>query len=140
MSVNLQFYVDMFTFTEEILDEKGHWFLQVNRQRTVVKKKITYFLKNYVTSLFPFFEKVFVIFNCSMFRCKVLGLFVFYLFEVQSTVLASSYSQGENAFCIKYLTWFRPQKLIAVNFTFLCLIENAHNSRTAKKVIHFTSF
>ena len=29
-----------------------HWFVQVNRQKTTVKKKITYFFKNYVASLF----------------------------------------------------------------------------------------
>ena len=33
-----------------------HWFVQVNRQKTTVKKKITYFLKNYVASLFAIFE------------------------------------------------------------------------------------
>ena len=33
----------------------------VNRQKTTVKKKITYFLKNYVASLFTFFEKVFAV-------------------------------------------------------------------------------
>ena len=33
----------------------------INRQKTTVKKKITYFLKNYVGSLFTFFEKVFTI-------------------------------------------------------------------------------
>ena len=29
-----------------------HWFVQVNRQKTTGKMKITYFLKNYVASLF----------------------------------------------------------------------------------------
>ena len=29
-----------------------HWFVQVNRQKTTVKKEITYFFKNYVASLF----------------------------------------------------------------------------------------
>ena len=38
-----------------------HSFAQVNRQKTTVKKKITYFLKNYVASVFTFFEKVFAI-------------------------------------------------------------------------------
>ena len=78
-----------------------------------------------------------------VFKCKVLRPFVFYLFEVQSTVLVSSSSQGENVLiqqlfltreetfsvsaqnrkscvCIKYLTLVRPQKLIPVNFAFLC--------------------
>ena len=47
---------------------------------------------------FFIFEKVFAICNFFyhlVFRCKVLRPFVFYLFEVQSTVLASSSSQGE---------------------------------------------
>ena len=48
-----------------------HWFVQVNRQKTTVKKKIIYFLKNYVASLFTFFEKVF--------RCKVLKTLIFLL-------------------------------------------------------------
>ena len=40
-----------------------HWFAQVKGQKTAVKKKITYFLKNYVPSLFTIFEKVFEICN-----------------------------------------------------------------------------
>ena len=40
-----------------------HWFEQVNRQKTTVKIKITYFLKNYVASLFLIFEKVLAIYN-----------------------------------------------------------------------------
>ena len=40
-----------------------HWFEQVNRQKTTVKIKITYFLKNYVASLFLIFEKVLAICN-----------------------------------------------------------------------------
>ena len=58
-----------------------------------VKKKTTYFLKNYVAFLFKLFEKVFAIFNFYyrlVFRCKVLTLFIFYLFEVESTVLVYS--------------------------------------------------
>ena len=31
----------------------------INRQKTTVKKKITYFIKKFVTSSFTFFEKVF---------------------------------------------------------------------------------
>ena len=83
----------MFIFAKEILN--GQFiFVQVNRQKTTVKKKITFFLKNYVASLFTIFEKVFAIckfFYRSMFRCNVLRPFVFYLFEVQFTVLASPY-------------------------------------------------
>ena len=37
--------------------------------RNTVKKKITYFLKNYVASLFTFFEKVFAIFRFFTARC-----------------------------------------------------------------------
>ena len=61
MWVNPQFYADMSTFTQEILNGKVHWFVQVNRQKTTVKKKITYFLKNYVASLLTSFEKVLAI-------------------------------------------------------------------------------
>ena len=66
-----------------------------------MKKKITYFLKNYVAFLFTFYKKVFAVskisnFYRSVFRCKVLRLFVFYLFEVRSTVTVSSSSQREN--------------------------------------------
>ena len=76
MWVNPQFYADMFTFTKEILNEKVHffvnWFVQVNRQKTTLKKKITYFLKNYVASLFTFFEKVFAI--CKFFTARCLDV------------------------------------------------------------------
>ena len=78
-----------------------HWFVQVNIPKTYMKKKITYLLKNYVAFLFSIFgkEKVFAICKCFyslVFRFKVLRPFVFYLFEVQFTVLASSSSPGEN--------------------------------------------
>ena len=60
MSVNPQFYADMFTFTKLILNEKVHFllhgFVQVNRQKTTVKKKITDFIKIYVASLFIFLK------------------------------------------------------------------------------------
>ena len=62
MWINPQFYVDIFTFTKEILNKKSHFFVhwseQVNRQKITVKKKIIWFLKNDVASLFTFFEKV----------------------------------------------------------------------------------
>ena len=38
-----------------------HWFVQVKRHKTTEKKKITYFLKNYVASSFAIFEIVLVI-------------------------------------------------------------------------------
>ena len=57
----------MFIFAKEILN--GQFiFVQVNRQKTTVKKKITYFLKNYVASLFTFFEKVLLYFICLKFN------------------------------------------------------------------------
>ena len=34
-----------------------HWFVQVSIQKTIVKKKITYYLKNYVAYLFTIFEE-----------------------------------------------------------------------------------
>ena len=60
-----------------------------------VKKKITYFLKNYVASLFTFFEKVFAIFKFFTCWCLDVRPFVFYLFEVQSTVFVSFSPPGE---------------------------------------------
>ena len=38
-----------------------HLFKQLNRQKTTVKKKITYFLKNCVALLFTIFEKALAI-------------------------------------------------------------------------------
>ena len=46
-------------------------FVQVNRQKTTIKKK-TYFLKNYVASLFTIFEKVFAI--CKFFTAWCLDI------------------------------------------------------------------
>ena len=52
-----------------------HLFEQVNGQKTTVKKKkISFFKKNYVASLFTIFEKVLAICKFlygSVFRCKV---------------------------------------------------------------------
>ena len=70
-----------------------------SRQNITVNLKITYFLKNYVASLFTFFEKSIwnlQIFYRQVFRCKVLRSFIFYFFEFQSTVQVSPSSQGEN--------------------------------------------
>ena len=55
------------------------------------------------------------IFYRSVFRCKVLRPFVFYLFEVQSTVLVSSSSQGENVL-IQQLFLTREGKKLCVIF------------------------
>ena len=39
----------------------GHWFVQVYRQRTIIKKNTNYILKIYVAFLFTIFEKVLAI-------------------------------------------------------------------------------
>ena len=120
--------------------------MQLNRQKTTLKKKITYFLKNYVASLFIFLKSLcnLQIFYRLLFRSRILRPFAFYLFEVQSTVLIIFFFAGrkcvdlvvifnkgrEETFavslqnrktyvCMKYLTLVRPRKLTAVNFTFL---------------------
>ena len=49
-----------------------YWFVQVNRQKTTLKKKITYFWKNYFASSFTFFEKVFAI--CKFFAARRLDV------------------------------------------------------------------
>ena len=94
-------------------------------------------------------------------RCEVLRPFVYYLFEVQCTVLvaifffaggkcvdlvvifnqrrketsAVSLQNGGSCVCIKYLILVWPRKLIAINFTFLLYsIKNVHNSSIAKKL------
>ena len=81
----------MFTFTKEILNRKV-----LNRQKTTVKKKnyeklCSFFIHNFRKSLCNL-----QMFYHPVFRGKVLKPFVFNLFEVQSTVLVSSYPQGEN--------------------------------------------
>ena len=43
-----------------------------SRQNTTANMKITYFLKNYVASLFTFFEKVFA--NCKFFTARCLDV------------------------------------------------------------------
>ena len=48
----------MFKFTKKIF---VYGFVQVNKQKSTVKKEMTYFLKNYVASSFTIFEKVFAI-------------------------------------------------------------------------------
>ena len=67
-----QFYADMFTFTKYIFHKKFIFcalICAINRQK-IVKKEITYFLKNYFSSLFTFFEKVFAI--CKFFTARCL--------------------------------------------------------------------
>ena len=57
MRVNPHFYADMFIFTKEFLTG-NLMFCALScaskYEKTNVKKKITYFLKNYVASLFGF--------------------------------------------------------------------------------------
>ena len=138
-----------------------HWFVQVNRQKTTVKKKKTYFLKYYVAFLFAFFEKVFAISKFSTARClaerfrdmcilfvwsSVYGIDIF-LFAGRKCVdlvvifnkgreehFAVSLQNRKDCVCIKYLILVRPRKLIAVNFTLLYSIQNVHNSSIAKKL------
>ena len=68
MWVNPQFYAACSHFLKKV--PFLHWFVQVNRHETTVKRKITYFLKNYVASLFTFLEKVFAI--CKFFTALCL--------------------------------------------------------------------
>ena len=147
MWVNPHFYLVYSHLLNKFLTEKFiflHWFVQVNRQKTAVKKKITYFLKGYVASLSTFFWKSlcnFQIFYRSVFGCKVLRLSVFYLFKFspqywylplckekmcwvgvfnkREETFAVSLPNRKSCVCIKYLTLFRPRKLISVSFAFL---------------------
>ena len=83
MWVNPQFYADFFTFTKEILDGKFffvHWYVQVNRQKATVKKKLTYFLEKLCCFFVHIFWKSLCdlqIFYHSMLRCKVFRPFLF---------------------------------------------------------------
>ena len=122
-----------------------HRFVYVNRQKTIVKKKIT-FLKNYVASLFKFFEKVFAI--CKFFTSRCIDLRFWDLFyficlkfspqysyrllrrerdcidlvvifnKRREETFAMSLQNRKSYVCIKYSTLVRPRKLIAMNFTF----------------------
>ena len=75
-----------------------HWSMQVNRQKTTVKKSNFFFEKLCCFFIQSFWKSIcnMQIFYRSLFRCKVLRLFVFYMFEVQSIVMESSSSQEEN--------------------------------------------
>ena len=87
--------------------------MQVNRQKTTLKEKITHSLKNYVAFLFTFFEKVFAIskFLTTVFRCNVLKPFVFYLFAGQFMVFVSSPLQGENVLILQLFLTREGKKL-----------------------------
>ena len=113
--------------------------MQVNRQKTTVKKKIAYFLKNYVTSLFIFFEKVFAI--CKLFTARCLDVvfsdflcsiclklnpqywyvadLVVILNKATEETFAASLQNRKSCACIKRLALVEPPNLFAVNFTFL---------------------
>ena len=118
-----------------------YWFVQVTRQKTTLKKKITDFWKNYAASLFTSFEKAFAIrkfFYCLLFRCKVLSPFVFYLLEIQSTVLASSFFAGRRGV---YLVIFNKGRKESFAGTFtklqnLCLDKIFNIDSTTKVNCH----
>ena len=116
-----------------------HRFVQVNRQKTTVKKKITYFLKK----LCCFFIHMFLKNSLQLSSFLPLGVFevfcvlylkfnphyLYLLLRMEKCVdLVVIFNKGIN-FCgiftnrescvyIKYLTLARSRKLIAVNFTF----------------------
>ena len=82
-----------------------------------VKKKITYFLKKLCCTFIYIFRKSlcdFRIFYSSVFKCKVLRPFVFYLFEGQSTVLVSSSPSGENVLIQKLFLTREEKKLCGI--------------------------
>ena len=60
MWVNPQFYANMLTFAKETLNGKVYFWalIRASTQKIAVKKKITYFLKNHIASLFTIFEKI----------------------------------------------------------------------------------
>ena len=148
MWVNAHFYLVYSHLLNKFLKEKFiflHWFVQVNRQKTAVKKKITYFLKSYVASLSTFFEKVFAISKfftalCLDVRCwdflyficlssvHSIGIFLFArrkcvelvnVFNKREETFAVSLLNRKSCVCRKYLTLFRPRKLISESFAFL---------------------
>ena len=125
-----------------------HWFVQVNRQKTTVKKKITYFLKNYVASLFTFFEKAFAI--CKLFNTWCLGVrfwdllyFICLKFNsqywylllrrekcVDSVVIFNKW--GEKTFAVSY-------NIVKAALQYLALVPPRKlTSSIAKKNIHST--
>ena len=114
--------------------------MEVNRQKTTVKKKVAYFLKNYVASLFIFFEKVFAI--CKLFTARCLDVtfsdflcsiclrlnpqyywyvadLVVILNKAREETFAASLQNRKSCACIKHVALVGPPNLFAVNFTFL---------------------
>ena len=93
-----------------------HWFVQVNRLKTTVKKKIIYFWKIMLLLYSQFSKRSLQMFHHLVFKCKVLRSFVFYLFEVQSTVLERNFYdifiKLQKLFAKKYLILVRSGKLI----------------------------
>ena len=104
------------------------------------------------------------IFQHLVLRCKVLRTFLFYLFEIQSPVLVSPSSEGENVLIwqlllkrdrkkllrylykiaksciyIKYLTLVRPRKLIHMNFAFFTRCK-MHRTPVLLKNYSFQNF
>ena len=128
-------------FTENL------FFCALSRQKTTVKKKITYFFEKSCCLFVRIFWKKLCnlrIFYRSVFRCKVLkpfvilfawssihgiDIFFFVWKKYLDLVVISNKARGRN-FCSmftksqklclhKYLTLVWPLKLIALNFTFL---------------------
>ena len=102
MRVNPQFYADKFTFTKLILNKKFifcAWCRASKWTGNYCEEENNLFFEKLCCFFIHIFRKSLCklqIFYRSVFRCKVLRPFKFYLFEVQSTVLVSSSSQGEN--------------------------------------------
>ena len=80
-----------------------HWFMQVNRHKTTVKKEITHILKNFVTSLFTFFEKFFAI--CKFFTAQCLDVRFLYF-----TCLKFNPQYRYLLLCKEHVCWFGEGK------------------------------
>ena len=137
--------------------------MQVSRQKSTVKNKITYFLKNYVASLFTIFGKDFAIhtffptwyldirfwdlfsFICMMFIHSI-GIFFFTGRKCVNLVVIFNKGREETSVvslqnckscvCIKYFTLKRQLKLTAINYTWWKM----HITSVSLKNIHFTTF
>ena len=92
MRPNLQETVDLVTFTEEVLNGNFIYCAVCEEEYSLFFEKLCcFFIHIFRKSIWNL-----QIFHRSVFRCKVLRPFVFYLSDVQSTVLISSSLQGEN--------------------------------------------
>ena len=146
MWVNTPFYTNMFIFAKMILNGKVHffvhWFMQVNKQKTTVKKKIAYFSKIMLLLYSQFLKRflqfaIFFTTRCLDVRFWDLLYFIHLMFNPQYWYLllhfvdlvvifnkgreetfAVSLWNCKSCVCIKYLTLVQPRRLIAMNFTF----------------------